>query len=68
MRQKLEADINMLGRSNVTVYGTIYLKTDGDTLITAFRIETGSEKKKWFTFQYEIDKECDGDSCELKLV
>ena len=32
VRQKLEDDINMLGRSNVTVYGTIYLKTDGNTL------------------------------------
>ncbi len=67
VRQKLEDDINMLGRSNVTVYGTIYLKTDGDTLLTSFRIETGSEKKKWFTFQYEFDKDCP-DGCELHLV
>ena len=52
-----------MGRSNVTVYGTIYLKTDGNTLITAFRIETGSDKKKWFTFQYEFD-----DEQQLELV
>ena len=53
----------MLGRSNVTVYGTIYLKTDGERLIAAFRIETRSELKKWFTFEYEFD--ADG---ELRLV
>lgn len=54
-RELFTEEINMLGRSNVTVYGTIYLKTDGHTLITAFRIETGSAKQKWFTFQYELD-------------
>ena len=54
-RAKFKKEIDLLARSNVTVYGTIYLKTDGETLITAFRIETGSEKKKWFTFQYELD-------------
>jgi len=63
MKSRLEKDIDLLGRSNVTVYGTIYLKTDGNTLITAFRIETGSEKKKWFTFQYEFD-----DEQQLELV
>ena len=54
-KKKFKKDIDILGRSNVTVYGTIYLKTDGTTLITAFRIETGSQKKKWFTFQYEMN-------------
>ena len=34
-----------------------------NTLITAFRIETGSDKKKWFTFQYEFD-----DEQQLELV
>lgn len=56
-KSKFKEGIEILGRSNVTVYGTIYLKTDGSTLITAFRIETGSDKKKWFTFQYELDED-----------
>jgi hypothetical protein len=54
-RRKIVEDIFTLGRSNVTVYGTIYLKTDGQRLIAAFRIETGSETKKWFTFEYAMD-------------
>ncbi|MBU0582915.1 MAG: hypothetical protein KKB66_08170 [Alphaproteobacteria bacterium] len=61
-REKIIDDIWTLGRSNVTVYGAIYLKTDGERLLTAFRIETGSETKKWFTFEYEY---VDG---ELRLV
>ena len=55
VRDKIMADIWDLGRSNVSVYGTIYLKTDGERLVTAFRIETGSDKKKWFTFEYAFD-------------
>jgi len=43
-----------LGRSNVEVYGAIYLKTDGERLMTAFRIETGSQTKKWFSFRYRF--------------
>mgnify|MGYP005863100885 CR=1 FL=1 len=43
-----------LGRNNVDVYSAIYLKTDGKRLITAFKIETGSEPKKWFYFEYHI--------------
>jgi beta-lactamase superfamily II metal-dependent hydrolase len=62
-RDRIVADIETLGGSNVTVYGTIYLKTDGERLITAFRIETGSEIKKWFTFEYVMTD--DGD---LELV
>lgn len=53
-RDRIIDDIWELGRSNVTVYGTIYLKTDGKRLLVAFRIETGSEKKKWFTFEYTL--------------
>ena len=63
LRDQILEDLWTLGRSNVTVYGTIYLKTDGEKLIAAFRIETGSEKKKWFTFEYEFD-----DSGNLNLV
>jgi hypothetical protein len=55
VREKIMGDIWDLGRSNVSVYGTIYLKTDGERLVTAFRIETGSDKKKWFTFEYAFD-------------
>ena len=36
------------------VDGAIYVKTDGLRLIAAFRTETGSEKKKWFYFAYEM--------------
>ncbi len=62
-RDRIMDDIWTLGRSNVIVYGTIYLKTDGERLIAAFRIETGSETKKWFTFEYQFD-----DNGELQLV
>ena len=62
-RERVLEDICVLGRSNVTVYGTIYLKTDGERLIAAFRIETKSESKKWFTFEYEFDADN-----ELRLV
>ena len=44
-------------------FGTIYQKTDGERLITAFKIETGSLKKRWFYFEYVFDE--DGN---LKLV
>ena len=50
--EKITDDIWTLGRSNVSVYGSIYLKADGKRLLTAFRIETGSQVKKWFTFEY----------------
>jgi beta-lactamase superfamily II metal-dependent hydrolase len=43
-----------LAHNNVEVYGAIYVKTDGDRLIAAFRIETGSETKKWFYFEYAV--------------
>lgn len=60
--ERIGKDIDVLGRTNVTVDGAIYVKTDGTRLIAAFKIETGSDKKKWFYFGYELD----GD--ELKLV
>jgi beta-lactamase superfamily II metal-dependent hydrolase len=55
LRKTMIAEVDLLGRSNVTVYGTIYVKTDGERLMAAFRIETGSETKKWFTFDYAFD-------------
>lgn len=52
---RIKADVKKLGQRNVEVYGAIYLKTDGDRLITAFRIETNSETKKWFYFRYDFN-------------
>lgn len=54
---QLKDDVKTLGRSNVEVYGAIYLKTDGDRLMTAFRIETGSALEKWFSFRYRFDND-----------
>ncbi|MGB3799539.1 MAG: hypothetical protein WA952_06955 [Lewinella sp.] len=48
--------IETLARTNVDVYGAIYLKTDGDRLITAFKLESDSDKKKWFYYEYVIDE------------
>lgn len=47
--------VRELARSNVEVYGAIYLKTDGRRLITAFRIESPSEIKRWFSFRYRFN-------------
>ena len=47
--------IRELARTNVEVDGAIYLKTDGERLITAFRNEVNSEKEKWFYFRYKIE-------------
>jgi beta-lactamase superfamily II metal-dependent hydrolase len=44
--------VQKLARTNVDVYGAIYLKTDGQRLITAFKLETGSLTKRWFYFEY----------------
>lgn len=43
-----------LGRSNVDVDGAIYVKTDGQRLITAFKKESGSATDKWFYFEYTV--------------
>ncbi|MBB4078846.1 beta-lactamase superfamily II metal-dependent hydrolase [Lewinella aquimaris] len=48
--------IRKLARTNVDVYGAIYLKTDGERLITAFKLEELSDKKKWFYYEYVIDE------------
>ncbi len=57
-REKRIGDsIDILGATNVLVDGAIYVKTDGERLIAAFRIETGSEKKKWFYFAYKFEGE-----------
>ena len=54
---KIKADVRQLARSNVEVYGAVYLKTDGKRLITAFKIESGSELKKWFYFRYALNED-----------
>ena len=41
-----------LAKTNVDVYGAIYLKTDGERLITAFKIEASSDTDKWFYYEY----------------
>lgn len=51
---QLKTDVQALARSNVEVHGAIYLKTDGERLMTAFRIESGSELEKWFAFRYRF--------------
>lgn len=44
-----------LARSNVSVYGAIHVKTDGERLIVAFRIETNSKTKRWHYYEYRQD-------------
>lgn len=55
MINTIKDKIAHLGRTNVDVYGAIYLKTDGERLITAFKFEEQSDKKKWFYYEYSID-------------
>lgn len=52
---KLRDDVTKLARVNVDVYGAIYLKSDGERLITAFKIEQPSLNKRWFWFEYRFD-------------
>ena len=49
------SNIDLLGRTNVAVWGTIYVKTDGQRLIAAFKKESQSDTDKWFTFEYAFD-------------
>ena len=62
-KERIEKNITKLAKTNVDVYGSIYVKTDGERLITAFKFEEKSDKKKWFYFEYTID-----DSGELHLI
>ena len=55
LKEEIMNGIATLGKTNVSVYGAIYLKTDGDRLITAFKFEELSNKKKWFYYEYKID-------------
>lgn len=51
-KAKLLAEIAKLAQINVDIYGAIYVKTDGKRLITAFKIESTSNTKKWFYYEY----------------
>jgi hypothetical protein len=48
----IKANLTKLRKTNVDVYGAIYLKTDGKRLITAFKIEEQSETDRWFYYEY----------------
>ena len=50
----IKASLKTLSKTNVDVYGAIYLKTDGDRLITAFKIEEQSETDRWFYYEYAV--------------
>lgn len=58
LKDKLRDDVLKLGRTNVECYGAIYVKTDGERLIAAFRIEEDSPVERWFYFEYAFK---DGD-------
>lgn len=53
-QEHIDEAIKTLSRSNVDVDGAIYLKTDGERLITAFKKESRSDTDKWFYFEYRI--------------
>ncbi len=55
LKDSIREKIRELAKTNVDVYGSIYVKTDGERLITAFKIESGSDTKKWFYFEYVLD-------------
>lgn len=63
LKEAIRSNIRELSKTNVDVYGSIYVKTDGERLITAFKIEASSELKKWFYFEYVIKT-----SGELELI
>jgi hypothetical protein len=56
LKKGMKERVRTLSRTNIDVWGAIYLKTDGRRLITAFKVEAGSPTKKWFYFEYELDE------------
>jgi len=50
----IAAAAEKLSRSNVEVYGSIYVKTDGERLIAAFKIESDSPTKRWHYYEYRL--------------
>jgi hypothetical protein len=59
----LLAKFGALALPSVAVDGAIYVKTDGERLITAFKKETQDAKDKWFYYAYRFD-----DAGALRLV
>jgi beta-lactamase superfamily II metal-dependent hydrolase len=55
LQASILSNVELLGRTNVAVWGTIYVKTDGQHLIAAFKKESRSETDKWFAFEYAFD-------------
>ena len=56
-RDRIQAE---LARRNVEVYGAITLRTDGQDLVVAFRMEAergGASPKRWQTYWYRHDEE-----------
>lgn len=54
-RSEREEKLKVLGRRNVEVYGAITLRTDGETLVIAFRLEkprSGATPKRWQTYTF----------------
>ncbi len=55
-RKERAAAQNLLGRRNVEVYGAITLRTDGRTLVVAFRLETqAGSGRRWQTYTFRHD-------------
>lgn len=54
LRDEIHAEIDRLCGTNVTVDGAIYVKTDGERLIAAFKKELQSPTDVWFYFEYRI--------------
>lgn len=50
-------DFADLALPSVAVDGAIYVKTDGDLLIAAFKKETQDPKSKWFYYAYRLTAE-----------
>jgi hypothetical protein len=55
LKNEIQKKIRELAKTNVDVYGSIYVKTDGERLIAPFKIESESDNKKWFYFEYVLD-------------
>jgi beta-lactamase superfamily II metal-dependent hydrolase len=56
-RKERAAAQALLARRNVEVYGAITLRTDGRTLVIAFRLETGDSARRWQTYTFRHDPE-----------
>ncbi|MEO0439876.1 MAG: hypothetical protein AAF067_03260 [Pseudomonadota bacterium] len=52
--QKLLEKFGSLALPSVAVDGAIYVKTDGNLLITAFKKESQSQTNKWFWYAYRL--------------